>query len=297
VSTAGYALGYLGGGIFLLACLGLILSPATFGLPSGDGLTPGQATLPTRITFLLTALWWAGFSIPLFRHVPEPPARALDAEERRLGAVRASFRRLGHTFRKLRSYRQAFLLLLAFLIYNDGVGTIIRMAAIYGEEIGITRTTMIAAIALVQFVGVPFAYLFGSLAQRIGTRPAIFTGLGAYLGISLLGYFMQSDRDFILLAVLVGMVQGGVQALSRSLFASMIPRHLSGEFFGFFAVFEKFAGILGPAMFSVAILLTGSSRAALLSVVGFFLVGGALLARVNVGEGQRLAREEERALV
>jgi UMF1 family MFS transporter len=169
------------------------------------------------------------------------------------------------------------------------------MAAIYGEEIGITRTTMIAAIALVQFVGVPFAYLFGGLAHRVGTRPAIFVGLVTYLGISVLGYFMQSDRDFILLAALVGMVQGGVQALSRSLFASMIPRQLSGEFFGFFAVFEKFAGILGPALFSVAILLTGSSRAALLSVVGFFLVGGALLARVDVDAGQRLAREEERA--
>ena len=296
VSTAGYALGYLGGGLFLLACLAIILAPAAFGLPSGEGLSPGQATLPTRITFILTALWWAWFSLPLFRHVPEPPGRALDAEEARLGAVRASFRRLGHTFRKLQGYRQAFLLLLAFLIYNDGVGTIIRMAAIYGQEIGITRTTMIAAIALVQFVGVPFAYLFGGLAKRVGTRPAIFVGLTTYLGISLLGYFMRSDRDFILLAVLVGMVQGGVQALSRSLFASMIPRHLSGEFFGFFAVFEKFAGILGPAMFSIAILLTGSSRAALLSVVGFFLVGGGLLARVDVGEGQRRAREEERAV-
>jgi len=149
ISTAGYALGYLGGGLFLVACLAIILAPAAFGLPAGDGLTPSQATLPTRITFVLTALWWAGFSLPLFRHVPEPPGRSLDAEEARLGAVRASFRRLGHTFRKLRGYRQAFLLLLAFLIYNDGVGTIIRMAAIYGEEIGITRTTMIAAIALV----------------------------------------------------------------------------------------------------------------------------------------------------
>ncbi len=296
ISTAGYALGYLGGGLFLVACLAIILAPAAFGLPAGDGLTPSQATLPTRITFVLTALWWAGFSLPLFRHVPEPPGRSLDAEEARLGAVRASFRRLGHTFRKLRGYRQAFLLLLAFLIYNDGVGTIIRMAAIYGEEIGITRTTMIAAIALVQFVGVPFAYLFGGLAKRVGTRPAIFVGLVTYLGISVLGYFMRSDRDFIMLAVLVGMVQGGVQALSRSLFASMVPRHLSGEFFGFFAVFEKFAGILGPAMFSVAILLTGSSRAALLSVVVFFLVGGALLAKVDVREGQRIAREEEAAI-
>lgn len=296
VSTAGYAFGYLGGGLFLVACLAIILAPSAFGLPHGAGLSPAQATLPTRITFVLTALWWVGFSIPLFRRVPEPPGRALNAAEARLGAVRASLQRLGHTFRKLRGYRQAFVLLIAFLIYNDGVGTIIRMAAIYGEEIGITRTTMIAAIALVQFVGVPFAYLFGGLAKRVGTRPAIFVGLATYLGISVLGYFMRTDRDFILLAVLVGMVQGGVQALSRSLFASMIPRQLSGEFFGFFAVFEKFAGILGPALFSVAILLTGSSRAALLSVVGFFLVGGALLARVDVAEGQRAARAEERAL-
>lgn len=295
VSTAGYALGYLGGGLFLLACLGIILAPGVFGLPSGEGLTPDQATLPTRITFVLTALWWAGFSLPLFRHVPEPPARMVDAEEARLGALRASLQRLAQTFRKLRGYREASLLLVAFMIYNDGVGTIIRMAAIYGEEIGITRTTMIAAIALVQFVGVPFAYLFGGLAQRIGTRPAIYIGLATYLGISVLGYFMQSDRDFIVLAVLVGMVQGGVQALSRSLFASMVPRHLSGEFFGFFAVFEKFAGILGPAMFSLAILATGSSRLALLSVVAFFLVGGALLARVNVEAGQLKARSEEAA--
>lgn len=295
VSTTGYATGYLGGGLFLLACLAIILAPGAFGLPSGPGLSSSDATLPTRITFVLTALWWVGFSVPLFRRVPEPPGRPLDAEEARLGAVRAAFRRLGHTFRTLRGYRQAFLLLVAFLIYNDGVGTIIRMAAIYGEEIGIGRTTMIAAIALVQFVGVPFAYLFGWLAGRIGTRPAIFLGLAAYVGISALGYFMRSDRDFIALAVLVGMVQGGVQALSRSLFASMVPRHLSGEFFGFFAVFEKFAGIIGPAAFSLAIALTGSSRAAVASVVGFFLVGGALLARVDVAEGQHRARAEEQA--
>jgi len=295
ISTAGYALGYLGGGLFLLLCLAIILTPATFGLPSGPGLSSAEATLPTRLTFLLTALWWVAFSIPLFRRVPEPPGRVLDAEEARLGAVRAAFRRLGHTFRAMRGYREAFLLLVAFLIYNDGVGTIIRMAAIYGEEIGIGRTTMIAAIALVQFVGVPFAYLFGALAGRIGARPAIFLGLAAYVGISALGYFMRTDRDFILLAVLVGMVQGGVQALSRSLFASMVPKHLSGEFFGFFAVFEKFAGIIGPAAFSLAIVLTGSSRVAVLSVVGFFLVGGALLARVDVAAGQRRARAEEAA--
>lgn len=293
ISTAGYALGYLGGGLFLALCLALVMAPARFGLPAGEGLTPDQASLPTRIAFVLTALWWIGFSIPLFRHVPEPPGRPLDAEEARQGSIRASFRRLAHTFRKLRSYRQAFLLLVAFLIYNDGIGTIIRMAAIYGENIGIGRTAMIGSILLVQFVGVPFAYLFGGLAKRISAKRAIFIGLAVYVGISVLGYFMRNERDFLTLAVLVGMVQGGTQALSRSLFASMIPKQMSGEFFGFFAVFEKFAGILGPALFSVAIALSGSSRAAILSVAVFFVVGAALLAFVNVAEGQKAARAEE----
>jgi UMF1 family MFS transporter len=140
---------------------------------------------------------------------------------------------------------------------------------------------------------VPFAYLFGGLAKRISAKRAIFIGLAVYVGISVLGYFMRNERDFLTLAVLVGMVQGGTQALSRSLFATMIPKQMSGEFFGFFAVFEKFAGILGPALFSVAIALSGSSRAAILSVAVFFVVGAALLAFVNVAEGQKAARAEE----
>jgi len=185
-------------------------------------------------------------------------------------------------------------MLLAFLIYNDGIGTIIRMATAYGTEIGIDEGALIQAIVLVQFVGIPFAFLFGMLAGRIGAKRCVFIGLAVYTGISILGYRMEDAGDFMLLAVLVGMVQGGTQALSRSLFASMIPRHKSGEFFGFWGVFEKFAGIMGPLIFTAAIALTGSSRNAILSVIAFFVVGGVLLLFVDVEEGQRVAREAER---
>jgi MFS transporter, UMF1 family len=149
---------------------------------------------------------------------------------------------------------------------------------------------------MVQFVGVPFSFLFGMLAGRIGAKTSVYVGLVAYVVIAILGYFMRDGRDFLLLAFLVGTVQGGTQALSRSLFASMIPRHKSGEFFGFWSVFEKFAGILGPLIFTLAIAMTGSSRNAILSVIVFFLVGGFILSFVDVEEGRRRARAEEEAV-
>jgi UMF1 family MFS transporter len=293
VSTAAYGLGYLGGGLILALNLAWIMQPALFGLPSGENLSPTLATLPTRLAFLSVAIWWLVFSIPLFRTVPEPPVR-LDPEER-LGQnpVRVAFARLASTFRDLRGYRQAFLMLVAFLIYNDGIGTIIRMATAYGTELGIGQSALIGAILLVQFVGIPFAFLFGALAGRIGAKRSIFLGLMVYTGISILGYFMTTATHFFMLAILVGMVQGGTQALSRSLFASMIPRHRSGEFFGFWGVFEKFAGIFGPAIFAATIAMTGSSRNAILSVIAFFAVGGLILSFVDIDEGQQIARAEE----
>ena len=293
VSTTAYGLGYLGGGLLLALQLAMIQSPGTFGLPSGEGLTPDEATLPSRLVFVSVAVWWLLFAIPLFRRVPEPPTRVESDERPGQNPLRVAFVRLGETFRELRSYRQAFLMLLAFLIYNDGIGTIIRMATAYGSEIGIERTELIVAIMLVQFVGVPFAFLFGLLAGKTGPKPAIYLGLAAYLVITVLGYRMQDGADFLRLAVMVGMVQGGTQALSRSLFASMIPRHKSGEFFGFWSVFEKFAGIFGPAIFTLTLGLTGSSRNAILSLIAFFVVGGFLLTFVNVEEGRRGAREAE----
>ncbi|HJU88707.1 MAG TPA: MFS transporter [Gemmatimonadaceae bacterium] len=285
VSTAGYALGYIGGGLHLAIALVWIQKPEWFGLP--------QSTLPTRLAFASVGIWWLAFAIPLFRRVHEPAPRLEPDEQRGQNAMRIALERLKETFGELRQYRNAFLMLVAFFIYNDGIGTIIRMATIYGTEIGIEQGALIRAILIVQFVGVPFAFLFGTLAGRLGTKRSIYLALVVYTGISILGYFMRTATHFLILAVLVGMVQGGAQALSRSLFASLIPRYKSGEFFGFFAVMEKFAGILGPAVFALTIGLTGSSRNAILTIIAFFAIGGYLLSKVDVEEGQRIARDAD----
>jgi len=295
VSTAGYALGYVGGGVLLALNLAWILKPERFGLPSGENLTEAQATLPSRLAFLSVAVWWLIFSIPLFRRVREPvPPHGLQGDDaKKLLPIRAAVHQLIETGHALRHYRQASLMLLAFLLYNDGIGTIYRLAGPYGNEIGIDQGVIIAAILLVQFVGIPCAFLFGMIARRIGAKRSIALGLLAYIGICLFGYFVSTWVHFLVLAILVGAVQGGTQALSRSLFASMIPRDKSGEFFGFFAVAEKFAGIFGPATFAVINWLSGSSRGAILSIIAFFVVGGFLMTKVDVAEGQRLARTEE----
>jgi UMF1 family MFS transporter len=297
VSTAGYALGYIGGGVLLAINLAWILSPGTFGLPHGEGLSPAQATLPTRLAFVSVAVWWLLFALPVLRRVPEPP-RTLEPDETAAAApIRTAITRLGETLRALRGYRQAFLMMVAFTVYNDGIQTIIKMASVYGTEIGIGQSDLITAILLVQFVGIPCAFAFGALAGRIGAKRAVFLGLLVYTGICIYGYFMRTAAQFYGLAVLVGLVQGGTQALSRSLFAAMVPRHKSGEFFGFFSVFEKFGGIFGPLLFSLAIGQTGSSRGAIVSVIVFFAAGAWLLARVDVAEGERVARAADAPVV
>ncbi len=283
VATAGYAVGYLGGGVLLAINLLWITKPALFGI--------ADAASAMRISFLSAAVWWAVFSIPLFRNVPEPPTDGLPRPQGR--ALGQAFTRLLGTLRELRRYRDAFLFLLAFMIYNDGIMTIIRMAPVYGTEIGIPRGSLISAILLVQFVGVPFAFLFGMLAARLGAKRSIFLALAVYVGIALLAYRMKSAREFFLLATLVGMVQGGSQALSRSVFARLIPKHKSSELFAFFGVFEKFAGIFGPLVFAIIIRSTGSSRGAVLSLVAFFIVGAVLLLFVDVERGQQAARASE----
>lgn len=289
VSTAGYALGYLGSGLLLIVNLAWIQKSEWFGL-SGAGLA-------TRLSFVSVALWWAGFSIPLFRRVAEPPRQVESDESAGANPIRVSIQRIGETFRELRgSYSEAFKMLLAVMIYNDGIGTIIRMAAIYAATRGLPQQSVIAAILMVQFVGIPFAILFGQLAGRIGPKRAILASLVVYLVISVIAYRMTTIREFFILAFLVGMVQGGAQALSRSLFASMVPRHKAAEFFGLFSVFEKFAGIAGPLIFSLMIYFTGSSQQAILSVIVFFVVGGWLLWRVDVEKGRSQARLSDRHL-
>jgi UMF1 family MFS transporter len=180
-------------------------------------------------------------------------------------------------------------MLVAFMLYNDGIGTIIRMATLYGTQLGIDQGGLIGALLLTQFIGVPAAFLFGAVASKIGAKPAILGALVLYVVISVLGFRMKTAGDFMVLAALVGLVQGGSQALSRSVFATLIPKDRTAEFFGFFAVFEKFAGIFGPLLFSAAVALTQSNRAAILSVIVFFVAGGALLVTVDIDEGRRAA--------
>lgn len=280
VSTAGYALGYISGGVVLIAAIGLIENPGLLGLADKE-----QAT---RACFVGVALWWVLFSIPLFRRVPEP---VVTARTKASGSmIRQGLAGLRETFRELRRYKQAVIFLIAFLIYNDGVGTIIKFAVIYGEEIGLDTAAMIKAILLVQLVGIPCTFLFGHLASRVTAKSAIYIGLLVYSGVSVLGFFMTNSTHFFMLAALVGLVQGGVQALSRSLFATLIPKEKSSEFFGLFAVFEKFAGIFGPLLFAAVIGYAGSSRPAILAIIAFFVLGGFLLSRVDVDAGQRQAR-------
>jgi UMF1 family MFS transporter len=288
VSTAGFALGYLGGGILFLVNALMIASPESFGL--------SDAGTATRLAFASVAVWWVLFSIPLFRKVPEP-SRRLEADEvTGENAVSVALQRLLETFRELRSYKDAALLLLAFLVYNDAINTIIRLATSYGSEVGIPDNHMIAALVIVQFVGVPFSFAFGMLAGRIGAKRAIFVALTVYSVISVYGFWLQTSTQFFVIAGLVGTVQGGAQALGRSLFASMIPRHKAGEMFGFFGVFDRFGGALGSIVFGTVLATTGSSRPAIASLVLFFGLGALILSRVDIERGRRLAREAESGL-
>ena len=290
VSSAGYAFGYLSGGLVLALNLLWISNPQGWGFASA-----GQAT---RASFVFAALWWAFFSIPLFRNVPEPPACGDGNGVRRSAAVAMTetVKALLATFRDLRRYREAFLMMVAFLIYNDGVNTVIRVGATYGTEIGIPQDRLLQAILAVQFIGLPFAYFYSHLAAKLGTRNAIYLALLAYLAICGLGYIMTETWQFFLLAFLIGTSQGGAQALSRSLFASLIPKERSSEFFGFYGVGDRFAGIMGPAFFLLMVTLTGSSRAGLLGLGVLFVIGAWLLSRVDVDGGRALVADgNERA--
>ena len=224
--------------------------------------------------------------------MPEPPVRLESLKASGPSLVLAAAAASWRTFRELRANRNAFLMLLAFLLYNDGIQTIIRMSSIYGAEVGIDQNAQIAAFVLVQFVGVPCSFLFGAIAGRIGAKTAVFFALLVYVSISVLGYFMTAAWQFFVLAFLVGMVQGGSQALSRSLFARMTPPAKSSEYFSFFAVFEKFAGIFGPALFAASVSLFQSSRAAVLSIILFFVAGAIVLSFVDVEAGEAAARSD-----
>ncbi len=285
VSTQGYALGYVGGGLLLGINLLWYLKPQLFGFPN--------TTFALKACFVSVGVWWALFSIPLLRNVPEPPLAGAGIVRRpRDGGPNpalAGLARLRETLRDIRRYRQLMLFLVAFWFYNDGIGTIVKMATAYGDEIGIGLSDMMIALLITQFVGIPCSILLGRVAERIRAKRTILLTLCVYGVITVGGYFMRTTWHFYLLALLVGTVQGGAQALSRSLFAVMVPRHKSAEFFGFYSTSAKMAGIAGPLLFGVVSQITGTSRLSIVSLVVFFIVGGILLLKVDVDAGRRAA--------
>jgi len=278
VSARGYALGYLGGGLLLVVNALWLYRPAWFGMADR-----GAAL---QACFISVAGWWLIFSVPLFRVVKEPMVRGRPSISVAFGD---SLARLLQTFREIRRYRELTLFLGSFWLYNDGIGTIMKLAAAYGDEIGVDHNDMLGALILTQFIGFPCAIGFGALARRWSAKRAIQSGLAVYAVISVAGFFVRSTADFYALAIMVGVVQGGTQALSRSLFAAMVPKTHSAEFFGFFSTGEKVAGIIGPAIFGLVGQLTGSSRWGIVSITLLFAAGALLLRRVDVAEGCRVA--------
>jgi UMF1 family MFS transporter len=287
VSTAGFALGYLGGGLLLALNLAMVSAPARFGI--------GDEGTAVRLSFASVGVWWALFSLPLLLRVREPQARLEPGETPGASLMSEAVGRLALTFKELRAHKDAALMLFSFLIYNDAINTIIKMGTIYGGEIGVPVPFMMATLVAIQLVGVPFSFAFGMLADRIGAKRTVLLTLAAYSGISVYAFWLQTATQFLVLGLLIGSVQGGAQALARSLFASLIPQHKAGEMFGFFGVFDRFGGAIGSMIFGATLWALGTSRPAILSLVVFFVLGGWLLTRVDVERGRRLAREEEAA--
>lgn len=274
ISANGFAFGYIGGGILLAINILLILKHQWFGIPN--------ATVASQLSFVSVGIWWFIFSIPLLKNIKEEKKRPVKRDK---SYVSIGFTRVTSTFKEIKQYKQLLIFLLAFWMYNDGISTIIKMATIYGRDIGIDSNSLIAALLITQFVGIPFTFFFGWIAKKITAKKALLITLYIYIGIVVLGYFMTTALHFYLLAICVGFVQGGAQSLSRSIFGRMVPANKHGEFFGFYGISSKFAAIFGPFLFALVGQLTGSSRLGIVSLVIFFILGIILLRFVNIEKG------------
>jgi len=279
-STLGFGLGYIGGGLLFLLNVLMFQFPAFFGI-SGK-------VMAIKLSFLSVAIWWAVFSIPLFLFVKEPKA---EKGVPLFHAVVEGWQQLIGTLRDIRHLKVVGLFLLAYWFYIDGVDTIIRMAVDYGKSLGFDSGALIAALLMVQFIAFPAAILYGLFSMRIGTKKAIMIAICAYTLITVLAFFMTQKWHFFTLAACIGLFQGGIQALSRSLFTQIIPANKSAQFFGFFNMLGKFAVVFGPVMMGVITILTENVRYGILSVTVLFVAGGFLLSRVNIEEGKRVAKE------
>ena len=266
VSGYGYALGYLGGGLLFALNVLMTMRPQMFGLV--------DAAEAVRVSFVMVAAWWFLFALPCAFVVRErKSAPSVPPSE----AVRQGLRQLAGTLRELRRYRHVVLFLAAYWLYIDGVNTVIKMAVDYGLSLGFDSSNLVAALLLTQFVAFPAALAFGWLGRRIGPRRGIFLALSVYVGATIYAYFIDGVRDFFVLAVVVGLVQGGIQSLSRSYFGRLVPEGKSSEFFGFYNMMGKFAAVLGPLLTGIVARVSGDPRLSILSIVLLFIAGGALL--------------------
>lgn len=271
VSALGYGLGYVGGGILFSFCIALTQWPETFGF--ADGAAAANAS------FILVALWWLVFTLPLILWVNDKPK---SSNHTTFDAITKAWRGVHATARQLRVMPATLLFLVAYWFYIDGVDTVVRMAVDYGLALGLNANDLILALLITQFVGFPAALIYGKIGHRIGAKNAILIGIGAYIVAIGLAYFIETTTEFYALAVFIGLFQGGIQALSRSLYSTLIPQEQAGQFFGFYNMFGKFAAVIGPLLMGVTGLVLADTRASLLSVLLLFIVGGALLWKVNV---------------
>jgi len=279
VSGFGYALGYLGGGLLFAVNVLMTVKPALFGL--------ADASAAVRLSFVMTGIWWFLFALPCVFLVREKRSGRPAVGPRE--AVRLGLIELRTTLGEIRRYKPVLWFLAAYWLYIDGVNTVIKMAVDYGLSLGFQASDLVAALLLTQFVAFPAALAFGWIGKKIGPRKGIFLALSVYAAATCFAYFIETTRDFYTLAVVVGLVQGGVQSLSRSYFGRLVPEGKSSEFFGFYNMMGKFAAVLGPLLTGVVAYVTGDSRLAILSILLLFIGGAALLVVA--------ARSERRAAI
>ncbi|MHA6480831.1 MFS transporter [Paenibacillus sp. strain BS8-2] len=268
VSSRGFALGYIGSTIPFLISIAIILL-------AQQEVLPLSVTAASQIAFMITAIWWGIFTLPMLRHVRQ---KHFIMREPRI--IANSFGRLYGTFKEIKQYRAMFLFLLAYFLYIDGVGTIITMSSAYGSDLGIEATDLLIILFVTQIVAAPFAMLYGRLADRFGSKPLLYVGIAVYIFVCIYAYFMNSTFDFWVLAMLVATSQGGIQAISRAYFAQMVPKQNANRFFGFYNIFDRFASILGPLLVGVTAQMTGNTNTGVFSLVVLFIIGALLLARV-----------------
>jgi len=277
VSTRGFALGYIGSTIPFIVSIAIILL-------AQQEVLPLSVTAASQIAFFVTAVWWGAFTLPMLRHV-----RQKHFMKREPRIIANSFGRLWGTLKEIKRYRALFLFLLAYFFYIDGVGTIITMSSAYGSDLGIEATDLLIILFVTQVVAAPFAMLYGRLADRFGSKLMLYAGIVVYIIVCIYAYFMKTAFDFWILAMLVATSQGGIQALSRSYFARMVPKQNANRFFGFYNIFDKFASILGPLLVGLTAQATGNTSTGVFSLVVLFLIGGAILTRVpEPGKGSAI---------